>query len=158
MIKLKKCDNFINESGIPHRQILELQSKIREYVSTIEPNQFYTNVSGEASKFGKMISVCLNGYLNPFELPVKITTLNEEIKHISFVYNLIDIISESEGVDSSNVILTSYDFFGRKHKGQKNGHTGEVEDVISRLEDDMNHCRSIEASSGYGYNPTFFYH
>lgn len=142
MIKLKKYDNFINESGIPHRQILE----------------FYTNVSGEASKFGKMISVCLNGYLNPFELPVKITTLNEEIKHISFVYNLIDIISESEGVDSSNVILTSYDFFGRKHKGQKNGHTGEVEDVISRLEDDMNHCRSIEASSGYGYNPTFFYH
>ncbi len=146
MRKLKRYDSFVNESGISNRQFLELQSKIREYVSTIEPNQFYTNVSGEASKFGKMISVYLNG-----DLPVKITTLNEEIKHISFVYNLIDIISESEGVDSSNVILTSYDFFGRKHKGQKNGHTGEVEDVISSLEDDMDHCRSIEASSGYGY-------
>jgi hypothetical protein len=161
MRKLKKYDLFINESGISFREVEELRSKIREYVSSIEPNinqqkitfgdeestefrNFYVSVGADSSKFGKTITVSLG-----LDYPVSITLVNDEIKHISFVYNLIDIISESENVDMLNVILTSYNFFDRKHKGRKNGHTGEVEDVISNLEDDMDHCRSIESISGH---------
>jgi len=159
MRKLKRYDSFVNESGIPNKQVEELQSKVREYISSIHPNinqpkitfgdeeptefrRFYSSVSADASKFGKGITVSLNA-----DFPVSIELVNGEIKHISFVYNLIDIISESEGVDSSSVILNGYKFFDRVQKGQKNGHTGEVEDIITKLEDDMDHCRSIESFS-----------
>jgi hypothetical protein len=168
MRKLKRYDSFVNESGIPNKQFEELQSKVREYVSSIVPNinqpkitigddestefrRFYASVYGDASKFGKGITVSLNT-----DFPVGIELVNDDIKHISFVYNLIDIISESEEVDPSNVILNGYNFFDRKHKGQKNGHTGEVEDVISNLEDDMDHCRSIKAF-GLGASIQFYF-
>ena len=108
MRKLKRYDSFVNESGIPNKQFEELQSKVREYVSSIVPNinqpkitigddestefrRFYASVYGDASKFGKGITVSLNT-----DFPVGIELVNDDIKHISFVYNLIDIISESE--------------------------------------------------------------
>jgi hypothetical protein len=115
-----------------------------EHEVSTELRKFYPYVVADQSKYGKLMTVSLN-----LDFPVRIELVNDEIKHISFVYNLIDIISESEGVDPSCVILNSFRFFDKSYKGQKNGHTGEVEDIIPKLEDAMDDCRSREVATTF---------
>lgn len=164
-MRIKKYQSFVNESGVSNRDLRDVNNKVKEYLSSIYPNinepkiiaeepeehevstelrKFYPSVEADVSKYGKLMTVSLN-----LDYPVRIELVNDEIKHISFVYNLIDIISESEGVDPSCVILNSFRFFDKSYKGQKNGHTGEVEDIIPKLEEVMDDCRDRQVATTF---------
>ncbi len=132
------------ESGIPSSETRELESAIKDVISsdnyrphiknirgfhpdpTKEIREFNIGVSGNYSKYGLVIEVTFS-----LDYSVGYDEVNVEFKQGTLVLEISDVISQMMNKD---VKLYGFDFFGNKVMGQKDGRTLEVEDVLPKFD------------------------
>lgn len=168
---MKYLKNFsqVFESGIPSSETRELESAIKELISSgsYRPNitndrgflpsylddketrDFNVGVSGNHSKFGIVIEVSFR-----LDFPVGYDEINVEFKQGTLPLEIIDTISQ---VMSKSVKLYGFEFFGSKVMGQKDGRTLEVEDVLPKFDLAVEQLDSTPDKVSNSYSPIIFW-
>ena len=168
--------NQLFESGLRHSETMEIETVIRELISTgnYSPNienfrgfhppfmfqgieepeekktrKFNITVSGNTSKFGLILEVAFR-----LDYPVGYDEINYEFKQGTLPLEIKDIISQ---MMSKNVTLYGFDFFGNKVMGQKDGRTLEVEDVQDKFDITVEQLDSTPDKVSDTYSPIIFW-
>lgn len=139
---MKNIKSFkLFESGLPYSysqdiQIainnLLLEMRFQPHINQINQwtgnmRKFSVSVVANESKWGIQYEVYFR-----LDQPVGISLVNSEIK--SCPRDIMETIMD-RSKSNGQVKLTKFDYFGHSVTGEKNGHTGEVQDVTARLED-----------------------
>ena len=153
---MRVIKNFkLFESGLPYRQYEPIKTRIKEVLD----GHYYPNASSETngkkidkqylvyitpneSKFGTIIEVVLKfgdlwKTIDKWGEEVvmggdyiRYSELNPDFKQATIVEEIKDIISE---LLNGDIDFVGFEFFGKKERGQKNGHTKTMEDVTDKF-------------------------